>query len=345
MINDVCEIEWLIALSRAGNTSRARDARLALAERGDVALPFLIEAVLDDTLPGGAALVEVMGEIGDDESSKRHREFVFTRENLANGLLRGGGDNAARALAEILEAPHLKHLRTLVCVALSKTGSDTAVAPLVRLMDSDRSKPTACGALKALMALGNKGVEEALSSARHSTNSYLRATAFSLWIIEEERVAALRDTDPYVRLTAIKFWSLPDVAPIGPWEAARLRDAIAELEGDLKSSDRKTASLAAVTLAQSRSPETEEPLIEFLCFGSIPEVKRVAAVALGYIGTDDAIPELLRALTTEKNEGVRRASAEALYRIGTYRCRAALIEAKPLVSAPMREIIDELLRN
>ncbi|MEO7716116.1 MAG: HEAT repeat domain-containing protein [Capsulimonas sp.] len=341
-MNDYTSIEWLIAYSRTGNTPRARDARLALAERGDAALPFLLDGVLDDTLPGGDELVTIIGEIGDAESMKRLQEFVFTRENYAKGLYKGGGDNAARALIEILNAPHLRRLRAAVCEALRKTGAAPAVPVLIGVIHDDPGHPTACVAVRALAEFSRDGANEAKVAAAKSAHPYLRAAA--LFCLEtDEQMAALKDDDPYVRLTAVKYLSHPDAIPVDPWEAAPLRDCIAELKEDLKSSDKTIAAVAAVTLAQSQATETEEAIIDYLCFGSIPEVKRVAAVALGYVGTDDAIPELLRALTMEKNDGVLRAAAEALYRIGTYQCRAALIEAKPLVSALMCETIDGFL--
>jgi HEAT repeat protein len=330
-MNNISEIEWLIAFSRTGNTPRARDARLALAERGDEALPFLLDAVLDDTLPGGVEFLPIIGEIGGAVGVGK----------------RNGGDNAARALIEILNAPHLRRLRAGVCEALSMTRAAPAVPALIGMINEDNTKPIACVAAKALIWLGCGYVSEALRAAAQSQSTYLRSVAL-MSLDWSEQTAYLRDPDPYVRLAAIKYLSYPDLIPSNPWEAAPLRDCLAELKDDLKSSDRTIAAVAAVTLAQAletetQEIETDEALIEYLCFGSIPEVKRVAAVALGYVGTDDAIPELLRALTTEKNDGVRRAAAEALYRIGTYQCRAALIEAKPLVSALMRETIDGFL--
>ncbi|BDI33668.1 hypothetical protein CCAX7_57190 [Capsulimonas corticalis] len=349
-MNDFSEIEWLIALSRTGNTPRARDARIELSERGDEALPFLVDAVLDETLPGGAALVEIIGEIGADEASKRAQAYVFNREDFALKRYLAGGDNAANALIELLGAPHLRHLRAAVCQALSATWSALARDALIAVMTEEDPHPVACIAAKALGVLGRLDAEEALLAAAKSPHPYTRSAALIALAQTQNGAfapltAGLSDPDNYVRLTAIKLLSDPEGPRYDEWAIAPLRDAIADLTKDLQSSDPKIAALAAVTLAQSRSPESEEPLIEFLCFGSVPEVKRVAAVALGHVGTDDSVPELLRVLTTETNEGVQRAAAEALYRIGTYRARTALIDAKSSVNDPLRKMIMDLLKN
>ena len=343
-MTDFAEIDFLIALSRTGNTPRARDARLALAERGDEALPLLLNAVLDDMLPGGGEFLPIIGEIGCAMDVKRTSEFMLTRENRLNGLHRGGGDNAARVLIEILNAPHLRRLRAAACEALGMTRSDLAVAALIGVIHDAPSHPAACGAVRALAEFWRNGANEAKQAAAKSASPYLRAAAlFSLDI--DEQIASLRDGDLYVRLAAIKLLRDPETLETDPWKMAPLRDCLAELKDDLRSSNPTTAAYAAVALAQSRSPETEEPLIEMLNFGSIPEVRRVAAVALGYMGTNDCAPDLLSALTTDKNERVRLAAAEALYRIGTVRCRAALVEMKSSVNEAMRKRIRDYLKN
>jgi HEAT repeat protein len=177
-------------------------------------------------------------------------------------------------------------VRAAAALALSSTGSGETVSALLGMLSERAREPRRAAAL----ALGR-----------------LRAPAALLALADLARAS-----DPALRLAAV--WSLGQIGV--PRGESHGRAALVRALGD---DEWRIRRVAAEGLGRRSSPADVRPLLAAL-EDSRPEVRQEAAVALGRLGSADALPALRnrRAVWRELNGSVRAACRDAVARVEAF---------------------------
>lgn len=133
--------------------------------------------------------------------------------------------------------------------------------------------------------------------------------------------ALTTDTDVRVRVAAVTGLARINAATALPFISAALRDAAPEVQD---------AALRVVLRVNFfRDHDSLIPLLA----SDHANLRRRAALVVGTMDVDAAVPALAAMVTGDTDDMVRQAAAWALGRIGTTEARAALREAQPVESS------------
>ncbi|MEM6835244.1 MAG: HEAT repeat domain-containing protein [Cyanobacteria bacterium P01_C01_bin.120] len=233
-----------------------------------------------------------------------------------------GSEEAIAALIDILHDSD-PNVRSNAVLALGEIGSEEAVAPLIDALQD----PDLFVRWSAAEALGEIGSEEAgaalIDVFQNSDSGVVNAAAYALGEIDSEEaipplINALQDPDLFVRRSAAEA-----LGEIGSEEA------VAPLINALQDPDFNVSRSAAQALREIGSEEAVRALINALqdpdSFLRVTDIWSGA----GYFSStrlENAIPPLIKALQDSDSE-LRRIAAEALGAIGSGSAISPLIDA------------------
>jgi HEAT repeat protein len=300
-----CAVEPLCAALRDVDDNYVRcSAVRALTKIGDTAVEPLCAALRDGVRKVRGVAAEVLGEIGD-----------------------------VRAVGPLCESLHDTNVRVWVAEALGKLGDARAVEPLCAALRDD-SLDGRVWAATALGKIGDARAVEPLCAALRDEVRRIVVEAFGeigdVHAVEESSSATLLDFGRMMMVEA--FGKIGDVRAVvrealGAIGAARVAPS-AILRGlGWRADDAVAAAEALLEIETAGAVESlraalrgrVEPLYAALRDGD-PEVRGVAATALGKIGDARAVEPLCAALRDE----VRRTAVEAAGEIGDARAMEAL---------------------
>jgi HEAT repeat protein len=243
-------------------------------------------------------LVYALGQLSRQEAIRELRDKI----RISGFVLCGAGTllrqlDGAEVLPELFEALEdtstiSVHRRGLAAIVLGQLGNEVAIPRLLKaLEDADSSVRS-----NAAEALGNLGHEAAIPGL-------IKALA-----VEDEKDSVLKTLDKALRklsrekvilelrqLLQYPSWKIR-------WKATLVlgqfgcEEALPELREGLRNENFGIRETATRVLRQLCSRETIPELINTLRNDRAYCVRRGAAIALGQLGIEDAIPEMLKAL-------------------------------------------------
>jgi HEAT repeat protein len=331
------------ALADADPTVRQR-AAWSLGEKEDPeALKALVARLRDDD-PGVRGMAAwALGEIKDRRAlpallMARHDPDVYVRDMVARAIGEHQDVHTVPALVEMLGDTDAG-VRTAAAWALGEIGP-AAVPALAEAMLHHPDYRVALKAAQTLRATRLPSTVPAFADALKRNNSDLKVTAIRALAelggpdAVEALTRALDDASGGIRSMAVSaLESLDDPA------------AVPAIIRALDDKNREVQTTAANALTRKPDLRALEPLRAQLLEGYYPEVRAIAARALGGLPLPRAVDALILALYDQFPD-VRLAAASALGRIGDPRAVDALIpllrDPDPEVRAAVVSALDEI---
>ena len=279
-------VEPLVPMLADPEETVRSEARDALEQVGDDAVPDLLEGLMSETPAIRAGCADVLGRLD-----------YLENEDFENVLL---------ALVNDVDAD----VRLQVCAALGRVGGVASLEPLRAALE-DPEPPVQVEAAASLAQLGDGSSFELLLRAVVSSDVVLRGRVIEplMWIGTAASVQAIRDltsdSDRDVRGAAYQ-------ALLSSADTAALQ---AGLEGLTDPAWQVRSRLAHVAGALQLAG-TNDALLDRLTQDESPSVRVCAAMALANMGDLRAVPELMKLLGSEREmERAGGASALGLLRI------------------------------
>lgn len=218
-----------------------------------------------------------------------------------------------------------------VAQALGELGEDRAVGKLLELMEATRDNNVALWAMRSLGKLGSAEAVPALEKvALEHDNKFMRKNA----VIALGDIASPESVDALVQMMFIEFQGVSfyreasfALFQVGPAAVPKLLETLAlknekvadifEKSGGMKES--AVIAKSAVVLGDLRDPRATEALVEAYATAlkkNDPIVIREVAFALGSLADENAVPVLMKNMTTI-DASLRERVMESLNKIGS----------------------------